>query len=544
MKFKQITIIMTGILLVALILRIFMLWQVPLYGDELTIALDAKSLLQTGKDQLGDYFPLTFKMGAGRPAGYVYSIIPFVALFGPSEFGVRALSIISGLGLVLLMFYLGRKLINEKAGIISAFLTAISPWDINLSRGGFEAHFALFLTVAGVGVFLKSKTSPWLLLITALCFGVAIHTYPTYKVTLPLLLLLMFWYKGDWRQYLQKKVLPYSLSALLILAVFGVLAISQTFGANSEQRFLAINAFSQNQLEQDLIQKVNSDRTLSNLPENLKPLFYNKSNEYVFLLGENYLNNFSLDFLFVHGDRNPRHNMSTMGEFYLIEIILMILGLVYLIRNHIREFWFLIIWVLLAPIPTTLLLESHALRNSLMMPPLILLSAAGLYYLWDLFVNKKIYWPLILVGVVFLIQFAFFAERLYFLAPNELSRFWSYPAKLASETVLSEKSDYDFIILSDKIDNIEYAYPSYNHVSPNLVISQNQQRTKLGDLQFKKFGNVYIGQIPDSQINDFINNLNGSVLFIGSSSERQNVENYQILSGKDKQDALIVKKKT
>src|SRR3989344_6743656 len=107
--------------------------------------------------------------------------------------------------------------------------------------------------------------------------------------------------------------------------------------------------------------------------------------------------------------------MSTMGEFYLIEIILMILGLVYLIRNHIREFWFLIIWVLLAPIPKTLLLESHALRNSLMMPPLILLSAAGLYYLWDLFVNKKIYWPLILVGVVFLIQFAFFAERLYFL---------------------------------------------------------------------------------------------------------------------------------
>lgn len=542
MKFKKITIILVSILLLALILRIFMLWQVPLYGDELTIALDANSLLHTGKDQLGDSFPLTFKMGAGRPAGYVYGLIPFVALFGPSELGVRALSIISGLGLVLLIFYLGRKLINEKVGIIAAFLTAISPWNINLSRGGFETHFALFLTVAGVLAFLKSKTSPWFLLMTALCFGVAIHTYPTYKITLPLLLLIMFWYRGDWKQYLQKKVLPFSISALIILLIAGVLALFQTFNAGSEQRFLSINAFSQNQLEQDLIQKINSDRNLSNLPNNLKPFFYNKIVEYSFLLGENYLNNFSIDFIFIHGDRNPRHNMSTMGEFYLVEMILMILGLVYLVKNYLRQLWFVIMWVLIAPIATTLLLEPHALRNSLMIPPLIILSAGGLFYLWDLYINKKIYWPLILIAVLFFIQFAFFTERLYFLAPNELSRFWSSSAKLATNIVLENKN-YDFIILSDKIDNIEYAYPVYNKIDPNIIISQNQQREKLGDYQFKKFGNVYIGQVPESQIESFIKSLNGSVLFIGSSSERQSLQDYQILSGLDKQDALVILKK-
>lgn len=543
MKSKKIILILIGILLLALILRVFMLWQVPLYGDELTIALDANSLLYTGKDQLGNSFPITFKMGAGRPAGYVYAIIPFVALFGPSELGVRVLSVIAGLGLVLLMFYLGRKLINEKAGVLAAFLTAISPWGINLSRGGFEAHFALFLTVAGVLAFLKSKTTPWFFLITALSFGIAIHTYPTYKVTLPLLLLLMLWYRGDWKQYLQKKILPYSIGALSIILLAGILAILQIFNANSEQRFLTINAFSQNQLEQDLIQKINSDRTLSNLPNNFKAFFYNKPVEYSFLLGENYLNNFSLDFLFIHGDRNPRHNMSTMGEFYLVEIILMILGLIYLTKNHLKAFWFLLIWVLIAPIPTTLLLEPHALRNSLMIPPLILLSATGLFYLWNLFVNKKIYWPLILITVLFVIQFTFFATRLYFLAPNEFSNFWSYPAKLAFNLVVSEKNNYDFIILSDKIDNIEYAYPAYNNVNPSLIISQNQKRTNLENYQFKKFDNIYIGQVPESNITEFIQKLPGSVLFIGSGLERRYLQDYQILIGRDKLDALLIKKK-
>ena len=61
------------ILILALFLRIINIQNSPpaLYGDELTIALDANSLLYTAKDQLGNFLPLTFAMGAGRPAGYV-----------------------------------------------------------------------------------------------------------------------------------------------------------------------------------------------------------------------------------------------------------------------------------------------------------------------------------------------------------------------------------------------------------------------------------------------------------------------------------------
>src|SRR3989344_3598027 len=98
--------ILGAIIFVGLILRVIFINTSPpsLYGDELTIALDANSILKTGRDQLGNFLPLTFPMGAGRPAGYVYFSIPFVALFGPTALGVRALSILSGAGIILLVY--------------------------------------------------------------------------------------------------------------------------------------------------------------------------------------------------------------------------------------------------------------------------------------------------------------------------------------------------------------------------------------------------------------------------------------------------------
>ena len=115
--FKQLkqrrTMALLVILVVALALRLYKLVELPLYGDELTMVYDSYSLLKTSKDQLGNVLPLTFQMGAGRPGGYVYASIPFVFLFGPSALGVRLLSVISSLGIVCLVYLLGKKFFSE-----------------------------------------------------------------------------------------------------------------------------------------------------------------------------------------------------------------------------------------------------------------------------------------------------------------------------------------------------------------------------------------------------------------------------------------------
>ncbi len=533
-------IILAVILLIGLFLRTVNTTNNPpaLYGDELTIVLDANSILKTGQDQLGNPFPLTFQMGAGRPPGYVYGTIPFVALFGPSALSVRALSILSGLGIITLLYCIGRKLFSKKLGLVAAGIGAVSIWDISLSRGGFEAHFALLLALLGFYLFTKAKEKPLLYIFSFLSFGITLHTYPIYKVTLIPFLALLFWYQGGIKTILSKNK-KYFFSGLVVLAALGILSLSQTFVGGSEKRFSGINIFSQEELKSSIEQKVNLERTITDLPESISKYFHNKPIEYSKVLIENYLQNFSLDFLILYGDRNPRHNMATMGQLYFAEMILIFIGLLTFWQKYKRVLIFFIIWIILAPIPTAIIDLPHALRSSFMLPPLIILSALGLTTI----LNQKNRIILVVIVLFFTIQFIFFAQKLYFLAPNEYSNFWSYSAKLASEIAVQNKNKYDYVILSDRIDNIEFAYPVYTRIDPKIVISQNEKRTLLNSNMLKRFDNVYIGYIPESQIEKFINSLEGSVLYIGPAGDEKFLNSPESINGLDGLKALVLEKK-
>lgn len=530
--------ILIAIILFGFFLRIIDINSNPsaLYGDELTIVLDSYSLLKTGHDQLGNFLPLTFPMGAGRPAGYVYGSIPFVAIFGPTALGVRMLSILSGVGILILLYLICKKLFSTKTGLLVAAIGSISPWDISLSRGGFEAHFALFLALLGIYLFLKASKKPMLYLLSALSFGLTLHTYPTYKISLLLFLPLLVWL-GDTRG-IMKNGKKYFWGGALILLVLGLVSLSQTFIGGSENRFADINIFSKVELKASIEQKINLERQITKIPA-ISKYFQNKPVEYVKIFIENYLENFSMDFLILHGDRNPRHNMATMGGLYGVEIILITLGLLVFWLKERRKILFLLFWIAIAPLPSAMVDLPHALRSAFMLPPLTVLSALGLAIILNR--KNKILLSLVLLG--FMIQFVFFVQKLYFLAPNEYSSFWSYPAKLATEIVLENKNKFDYILLSDRINDIEFAYPVYVKIDPSVVISQNQNKSFLSNLAFKKFDNVFIGDIPDGGIENFIQNLPGSVLFIGDPGSRASLGSYDTLNGKDEQTALILKRK-
>lgn len=541
MRYKTVIIL---ILLLGFLLRTVNIQNNPpsLYGDELTIVYDAYSILKTGRDQTGAFLPLTFSMGAGRPALYVYLSIPFVAIFGPSALGVRALSILSGMGIIFLTFILARKLFNEKIAAAASLITAVSPWEIALSRGGFEAHFALFLALLGIYFFIKAKERPLFYIYSALSFGLTLHTYPTYKVSLLTFIPLLFYFQKekDFVRYSKK----YFAFGIIVFLILGFLSFSQTFIGGSETRFFNINIFSQAKINSEIEQKINFERHITNLPGSISKYFHNKRVEYGKIFLENYLQNFSMDFLFIHGDRNPRQNMATMGEFYFIDSIFILIGLISFWQRWKKAILFLIFWIALSPIPGAIIDLPHALRSSFMMPPLVILSALGLLTI----LNMKKRGASIIIGILFLIQVIFFIQKLYFLSPNEYSNFWSYSAKLASEIAIQNRSKYNYVILSDKIDGIEFAYPVYAKIEPDQVISQNKKgllhdRTNLRNFQFKKFGNVYIGYIPDTNIENFIKSLDGSVLFIGSGSQLKFLPEFETIEDKGGSLAIVLSKK-
>jgi len=443
------------ILLLGFVLRIYKISELPLYGDELTMVYDSYSILKTGKDQTGTVFPLTFKMGAGRPAGYIYFSIPFVAMFGPGVWGERSLSLVSGLGIIVLMYFLGKKLFNEKVGLIASCLASISLWDIYLSRAGFETHFALFLALLGIVAYLYKKY-----ILMSISWGLAIFTYPTFKLTLPLMFLILLWF-GGFKKTIKSKLF---IASLVVFTVFGGLAIDETLKGRSEERFLRINVFSDSNLQEMVVQKINEERTLSTLPPTLKPIFYNKPLEYSRILFENYMENISIKFLYLRGDGNPRHNPGEWGMLYLVELPILFAGIAYLWIKRKRDLTFLIAWVLLVPLAGMFVTGAHGLRNSLMIPPFILISAYALSNLPKVLVRLSV--------TLIIIQLIFVLAAVYFFAPGKFTGFWSTAARDASLKAIENKDKYKTVILSTKIDNIEYAYPVYAKLDPNLVIAQ------------------------------------------------------------------------
>src|SRR3989344_1675551 len=80
------------IVFIAFIIRVWSLNSNPpsLNWDEASLGYNAYSLLKTGSDEWSRQWPISFQaFGEYKLPGYIYVTIPFIALFGLSEFSVR-----------------------------------------------------------------------------------------------------------------------------------------------------------------------------------------------------------------------------------------------------------------------------------------------------------------------------------------------------------------------------------------------------------------------------------------------------------------------
>lgn len=530
------------IILLAVFLRFFDIDQNPkaLYGDGVTLVYDAYSILKTGHDQKGQFLPLVFSLGAARPPGYVYATIPFVALFGPTQVSAMMVSLLSGIGVVILVFLLGKMFFSGNVGLLAAAAAAVNPWELSLSRGPFETHFALFLTLLGIYCFFKGLKNHYYFLIFGLAFALSMQTYPTYRLSVPLLSLWLLIWNRNYRLLLNLKK-PILLFSLIIIVSSSALGLYLTFSRGIHDRFTNINIFINPELRNFISGRIQSDRLFDSLSPTISYKLHTPKIELVEIFAENYLSNFFPNFLFLHGDGSPRHNPAEMGQFFWTDAFLILLGIIYA-QKHQRGILILLFgWMLIAPIATSLVEDPHALRNSLMLIPFLLLIGLGAQRLWESCKNRASLIIMKFLIILFAIQLLFFFDRFYFVAPQKNAEFWSYAAKKATLLAQKNQQKFDMVILSNDIDNMEFAYPFYAKIDPNLVIRQNQSPTKIGDYSFFQYGNIYIGSLPSGVLEKFLGNLSGSVLYVGSNKEQPFLENYQIIRGFDNQPELIIK---
>src|SRR3990167_1137617 len=168
------------ILLLASFLRFWRLDSFPaLNADEAAIGYNAYSLVETGKDEHGNAWPIHFQsFNDYKPGLYFYLVLPFVKVLGLSELAVRIPGALFGVATVLVVYFLCRELFPDKKleignwkleiGEFAALFLAISPWHIHFSRGGWEVNVATFFISLGLLLYLKGLKNPNYYVLSAL----------------------------------------------------------------------------------------------------------------------------------------------------------------------------------------------------------------------------------------------------------------------------------------------------------------------------------------------------------------------------------------
>lgn len=434
------------IVLLAGILRFYQIDKVPvsLYWDEVAQGYNAYSIAQTGRDEYGNFMPLLFRSFEDYKLPLnIYLIALSVKFMGLSEFTVRFPSATLGTLTVVITFFLvvfllkksnwemGQKY-KDVIALLSAFFLAISPWHIQFSRVGFEANTSLFFVVLGSYFFLMGFEKHKYYFFSIISFSIAFYGYRSVHIFLPVLLLGFF---IAWKKKLVKNGLL-KIGLGLLLFGFLIAPLINPLIREGASRFE----------QTSIVIKVN-EAALSNFQKGIdvnRKFLYGK----IFL--QNYMSQFSPQFLFISGDSNHRHSPSGMGLLYLWEMPFLLIGL-YVIFKY---FSFpvkvtMLTWLLMSPLAAALSVPTpHALRSLNILPMPQILTAIGVFYIFFVFTKsiRKIYVAtLILLIMLFFVRYI----SLYNYSNTKTNvADWADGYKQLTEYIFAKEASYDKIIIS------------------------------------------------------------------------------------------------
>lgn len=455
--------ILIAILVAAVFFRFFLLWSVPPSPslDEVSIGYNAYSILKTGMDEYGTKFPLILRAYDDyRPALYVYLVIPWVWILGLSTIAVRMPSVILSVITVYLTYLitglLARK--NQQIPLVAAFLLAISPWHVYISRLGHEANLGLALTVGAIYLFLAGvyKRRKGLLAASLVCFGISLYGYQSQKVVMPMLIA---GFGILYVPYLKKRIKEVIIGFVCLLVLGGsVLYISRNpesliriyktseFSLDNALYMSYINRYERAKREGDVIgQLINHRRVIQ-----------------FTMVGENVMRHMNPIWL-LGGTSREQHKAPYVGLLYPWEGILLILGVLYCIR---AKRWRLLalmgLWIFSAVVPASIASGApHAMRFYTSLPAWQILSAFGLTYALGAIKILRI--RRIATGLTIVVVIAsgiYFARQYFVVFPRMHSGSFQYALSNALLDVIRTGSAYDHIVVTNE-DNGYQSYMFY-----------------------------------------------------------------------------------
>lgn len=419
----------------ALILRVWQLGNYPpdFTPDEAALGYNAYSIIHTGRDENNQLYPVIFEsFGDYKPGLYIYLSIPWIMMLGLNETSVRLTSALAGTLAVFLIYVVLRLVRNElpyaflknHSPIFAALILAINPWHIHFSRGAWESNVALTMILLGLVCILYAikRRYTHLIVLAGLILGLTLSTYQGAKLSTPIFVLsfILAYFKTLKRRLTLGYVMLASLVALAI-----AMPVIQTLIDGRIGRLDVYSIFNYHR-PQEYVEEF----YLRPLGVQLSDLSYTVFQGEWFATLRNvflrYAQAFSPRYLFIDGDWE-HVVMSTpyQGALYWLDSIFLIIGIITAIRINSRFWRFILIWLILSPLPSAFSRDPiNAVRSLPLVIPLTLLVGFGYCQLIRLIkLNLPyLYKPSIAVFLaVQLVMLAYFIDLQLYVRPAHLT---------------------------------------------------------------------------------------------------------------------------
>ena len=359
----------------AVVLRFLFIDRSPpgFFIDEAHHATVSFCLADQGTDADDRPLPLFPQALAGGELGapFAYGQAAWSMVFGPSIRSMRSFVAFMSALAVIGLYLIGTYLCDRRCGLWTALAAALSPWSFHFARINWDSPLVACFIVWGLVFLLRNPRSYRGLALSALCFCLAIYTYPAGRIAAPLVAALatvyLLWQrKLGWRHALLFAVI----GAVFCLPIGMLLWNGDLFG-----RFHLVGIFSA-----DYLRSLGREYTAAAVAKTYL---------------ENMGKHLSADFLIFKGDGNLRHASGfagMLGVFDLAGLALLVpLGIIARwtgaregLTPHFRGFVFFALLGLLAGMSSAALTWEgipHALRSPAAWPFAALIAGVAMNYL-------------------------------------------------------------------------------------------------------------------------------------------------------------------
>ena len=432
--------------------------------DEAMMAVNAKSIAQTGKDIYGTKLPIYFEgwLVGGQSAIPTYLVSIAIGILGCNLLAVRLPILIISIISIIIIYLLSKEIFNKKIAIIVLLLTAINPWHIMQSQWNLDCNMfphifliAIYLLCSGIKTNNKIK-----LYSSMIMFGISMYTYGISIFFVPLFLLVI-----GIALIIKKKI---SIKELLISsAIYILISIP------------ILTMYIINYLKLDTIEVFGIT---------IQRFYYSVRNEDMLIFSNNVFEQFktniisTIETIVLQNDDLIWNTIKGYGTVYIFSIPFIAIGIADLTnkKNKYKYGLIVLVWFVVAFFVGVMINTINVNRVNIIWYPMIILNGYGIYSIWKFLHSKKIILGII-IGI-YIIVFTMFIINYYNKYQKEISNSYTFSKGFIDVVKYIEKNESDKkIIVSKDIDGVDnYIYLLYltdeEKVSRELLIEYYMER--------------------------------------------------------------------